>query len=465
MTRFRRCLPAVVCAGLGLAGGFVSHSQMTGQQAAPNQPPPIARDAWSLSPVVKRVLPAVVSIEAKSRAAGKAEDPAAEDPGFGSGVLIDPTGVVVTNYHVVQDATEVEITLTDGRKLTSRDIRRDPQSDLAVILLGSKQPLPFLEFADSDAMEVGDRVLAVGSPFGLTGSVTSGIVSAKSRQNLKLNQYEDFIQTDAAVNPGSSGGPLVNLEGRVIGITSAIKTRNGGFSGVGLAVASNLCKTVVAQLVRDGVVRRGYLGVSVRDLDPDLAKQLGVKPNAGAVITKLDEKGPGARAGLVVGDVITSVAGTPVQGSRDVQKIAAGLPLGQPADVVILRDGKLMLAKVTVERQPDPPAAPPPPQPQEGVVPFPKLGLGVADATPDLCGRLGYPAGTKGAVVMVVTRNGAADTAGLRSGQIIVKVDKTAVTNAGGFQQAIAQADKDKGALLHVLRTNGEVDFAVLKLP
>ena len=224
--------------------------------------------------MVKTVVPAVVSIEAKALAERKppakarrapqlppgvpeehrrffdaAEEPV-PDPnlGFGSGVLIDPSGVVLTNYHVVEGADAVEVELHDGRKFTSKDIRRDAKTDLAVIKLTADKPLPFLELGDSDAMEVGDRVLAVGAPFGLTGSVTHGIVSAKSRQNLNLNQYEDFLQTDAAINPGNSGGPLVGLDGKVVGINAAIKTRSGGFQGVGLAVSSNLAKDVVRQL-------------------------------------------------------------------------------------------------------------------------------------------------------------------------------------------------------------------------
>jgi serine protease Do len=464
MTGFRRWSLAVICLGLGLAGGFVSHAQMAGQPPAA-VPPPMPRDAGSFSPVVKRVLPAVISIEVKARTGGKPDAPG-DDSGFGSGVLIDPSGVVLTNYHVVQDATEAEVTLADGRKFITRDVRRDPKSDLAILKVATQEPLPFLEFADSDAMEVGDHVLAVGAPFGLTGSVTHGIVSAKSRNNLKLNQFEDFIQTDAAVNPGSSGGPLVNLEGKVVGITAAIKTRNGGFTGVGLAVASNLCKVVTAQLLKEGVVRRGQIGVLVRDLDPELARKLGVKPNSGAVITRVEENGPAAKAGLSVGDVITAIGGQPVKDSRDVQRVVAGLPLNQVVEVVIIRDGKVMLAKLTVEQLVDGPAPAPalPPQPQAGVIGFQNLGLGVADLTPELVNRLGYPPNTKGALVAVVTRNGPAEQAGLRAGQVIVKVDKTPVANAAAFQQAIGQADKDKGALLQVLRPSGEVDFVVLKL-
>jgi serine protease Do len=237
---------AVTCIGLGLIGGFAASQKLIGQpplapgNAIPGNQPVLPRDWMSYSAVVKRVLPGVVCLEAKDKTQrAKLED---IDPGFGSGFIVDPTGIVVTNNHVVRDTTIVEVSLQDGRKFTSKDIRRDPKADLAIIKLETKEPLPFLEFGDSSAMEVGDRVLAVGAPFGLIGSVTSGIVSGKSRNNLNLNLYEDFIQTDAAVNPGNSGGPLINMEGRVIGLTAAIKTRSGGFQGVGLAVSSKLAK-------------------------------------------------------------------------------------------------------------------------------------------------------------------------------------------------------------------------------
>ncbi|MDB5306001.1 MAG: hypothetical protein JWO38_203 [Gemmataceae bacterium] len=471
MSAFSRWPLLVTGLGLGLLGGAAAQQQLIGQP--PPAPPPMPRELASFSPVVKRVLPAVVSIEGKAKAASKTPSRPAQpddsDPGFGSGVLIDPTGVVLTNNHVVQDVESVEVTLNDGRKFTSRDIRRDPKTDLAIIKLDSKEPLPFLEFADSDATEVGDRVLAAGSPFGLTGSVTHGIVSGKSRTNLRLNPYEDWLQTDAAVNPGSSGGPLVNLEGKVVGITAAIKTRSGGFSGVGLAVTSNLCKMISAQLLKDGVVRRGYLGVNVRDLDAALAAKLGVKPDGGVIVSKITENSPAGKAGVVVGDVIMLVAGQAIRSSRDVQRVASGLPLGQPADVTVIRDGKLIVAKVVIEEQPAAygtavPPAPAQPGVQPAIVPFQGLGIAVADLTADTAARFGYPKDAKGALVVTVTRGGLADLAGLRGGQLVIQVDKLPVASAAAFQDAVGKADPQKGALVHILRPNGEVEFAVLKL-
>ena len=460
----RRWLIVVACLGIALAGGLVNRQQLTGQP--PAALPPTPREPTSFSPVVKRILPAVVSIEGKAKQGTKAPArfarPDGTDPGFGSGVLIDPAGVVLTNNHVVQDVESVEVTLHDGRKFTSGDIRRDPKSDLAIVKLEAKVPLPFLEFADSDAAEVGDRVLAAGAPFGLAGSVTHGIVSGKSRTNLRLNPYEDWLQTDAAVNPGSSGGPLVNLDGKVLGITAAIKTKTGGFSGVGLAVASNLCKSVTTQLIKDGVVRRGYLGADVRELDAAVAAKLGVKPEAGVIVSKVYANSPASKAGLEVGDVLTALAGQPLRTSRDVQRIASGLPLSREAELATVRDGKARLAKVVIEEQPVDFGAPPAPANPGVIVPFEKLGVAVADLSPEMAVRLGFAKETRGAMVVTVVHGGIAEQVGLRTGHVVVQVDKTPIASAAAFEQSIVRADRDKGALIRVLRPSGEAEFAVL---
>src|SRR5262249_32494058 len=264
--------------------------------------------------VVKNVLPAVVSIEAKPKArlmSGRQPSPnmapfgnipglpdelrkefehfqnpppeAVPGRAFGSGFIVDPAGVILTNNHVVRGAGGGEGHRPGGPKFMARDIKTDPKTDLAVIRVDAKESLPFLKLGDSNAMEVGDRVLAVGAPLGLTGTVTSGIISAKGR-DIHLNMYEDFLQTDAAINPGNSGGPLVSLDGEVIGINSAIKSGTGGFQGIGLAISSNLTKTVMEQLQKNGTVHRGYLGVQVQALDPEVAKKLGMDGKHGVVI-------------------------------------------------------------------------------------------------------------------------------------------------------------------------------------
>ena len=497
MSRRSRWPAAAACLGLGVAGVTFATSQLHGQPAVP-VPPPIGeplpppafaplpppafaalpspalpadvlpRDPASFRDVVKKVVPAVVSIDAKA-AARKPTDPKTPgdgDLGVGSGVVIDPAGVVLTNYHVVEGADSVEVTFGDGQTYTSKDIRTDPKTDLAVIRLTAKDPLPALTLGDSDAMEVGDRVLAVGAPFGLAGSVTHGIVSAKSRRNLKLNQYEDFLQTDAAINPGNSGGPLINLAGQVIGINSAIKTRSGGFQGVGLAISSNLARDVTAQLLKDGVVRRGYVGVGVRHIDDALSARLGVAKDGGVVVTKVYDGSPAAKAGLQVGDVIAAVAGTAVKDVNTLPRVVAKLPIGQPAEMSVVRDGKLLAVTATIDLQPEDVAV----KPAEAAAPGPaalglaNLGLGVADLTPELAAQFGYPRGLRGVLVAVVERSSAAADAGLARGRLVIKVDKTPVGTSREFAAAITAANPDRGALLQVLRQSGEVDFAVLRV-
>ncbi len=313
----KRCSLIVCCLLLGgSAGTFLAERLLQGQAPVA---PAIPKELTSYRDVVKKVLPAVVSIESRTKPApvrkrrrvpldeqvpeelrpffdfGDGDDAPEPRGGFGSGVLVDAKGVILTNFHVVEGASQVVVHLSDGRKFTSKDVKSDPKTDLAIVRIEAPAALPFLELGDSDAMDIGDRVLAVGAPFGLTGTVTHGIISAKGR-SLQLNMYEDFLQTDAAINPGNSGGPLVSLDGKVIGINAAIKSRSGGFQGVGLAIASNMVKSIMPQLLKDGVVRRGYLGVQIKEiLEPEVASRLGLKEGEhGVLVTRVFDDTPGA---------------------------------------------------------------------------------------------------------------------------------------------------------------------------
>ncbi len=318
-------------------------------------------------------------------------------------------------------------------------------------------------------MEIGDRVLAVGAPFGLTGTVTQGIISAKGR-SLHLNMYEDFLQTDAAINPGNSGGPLVNLEGKVIGINAAIKSRSGGFQGVGLAVASNMAKNVMQQLLKDGVVHRGYLGVQIKDIvDPEVANRLGLKEGEnGVLVTRVFDKTPGARAGLKDGDVIQSLGGKPVKDGHELQTVVAGLPLGQPVAVSVIRDGKPLQLSVTIEEQPrDYGTARVPvrraPEPEADTVALDKIGIEVTDLTAETAEQLGYPEKTKGALITKVESDGLAAAGGLRRGMVITKVDQKSVTSAEALKDALKDASLEKGVLLQVQSLQGGTNYVLLK--
>jgi serine protease Do len=503
MKRWSLVLVCVVA--VALAGTYFAGSQLHSQ---PVQPPPIPKELYSYRDIVKRVLPAVVSIEAEAKVKPRAKmkapgkrAPQPNDPripeefrkffedfgggngnpldqmpdenpqlGFGSGLLIDAKGIILTNFHVVDGADHVAVTLKDGRKFTSRDIKGDQKTDLAIIRIDAKDqgPLPYLELGDSDAMEIGDRVLAIGAPFGLTGTVTHGIVSAKGRNGLRMNMYEDFIQTDAAINPGNSGGPLVNLEGKVIGINSAIKTRSGGFQGIGLAVASNLARNIVQSLIKEGVVHRGYLGIQITDLPPEVAARMGLKKDAGVVVGDVFDNSPAGKGGIQPGDIITSIGGKAVKDGRQLQTVVAGLPLRKPVDITVLRDGKSKVLPVTIEEQPGdfgtarapaPRRAPENPQ----SVSLDKLGLELSDLTPETADDLGYRKALKGAVITSVDTGAPAWEAGLRKGMVITKVDQHPVTTAAAARRALDTADMQKGALLQVQSPRGGTNFVLLK--
>lgn len=516
MTRRQRLVAALgVLLGAAVAVWLLT-PLLVGQGTAPAPPAlPGSPDGYSYRELVKRVLPAVVSIEAQVRTAARSsgqrrpprsdreppffkqlpeelrkqlppelrrffEEMPFEAPfempeppvrGFGSGFFIDPRGILVTNYHVVAGASQVTVILQNGQRFTSRDIQADQRSDLAIVRLHvpRQQSFPYLEFGDSSKMEIGDPVLAIGAPFGLTGSVTHGIISGKGRSGLALNMYEDFLQTDAAINPGNSGGPLINLQGKVIGINSAIKSRSGGFQGVGLAIASNLAKNVIQALIKEGVVHRGYLGVEIRDLDEKVAQHLGLKERTGVVVSRVLPETPAAKAGLQAGDIILALNGQPVKDAKSLQAAVAALPLRQTASLTILRDGRQQQVSVMIEEQPrefglarggdsgSEESAP------EGSVHLEKLGLQLTDLTPELRQRLGFSSKAQGALISRVAPDSLAAEAGLQPHQLITKVNNQVVTSAAAAQKALEQASLEKGILLQVQDPSGRIDYVLLQ--
>jgi len=484
---------AVFAVGLGIGAAIRAADHLAVASAA--------KEPYSYRDIVKHALPAVVSIESiahpaktMKQASAKTERgpgpnipeefrrffdnvPMPEGKGFehvphdgrlgsGSGFIIDPTGVIVTNFHVVNGADQVEVTLKDGRKFLSKNIKVDPKTDLAIIHLDTKESLPTLEWGDSSAMEIGDRVLAVGAPFGLKGTVTNGIVSSKGR-SLQLNMYEDFIQTDAAINPGNSGGPLINLEGKVIGINSVIKSQTGGFQGVGLAISSNLARQVIDQLLTNGTVTRGYLGVQMRSLAPEVASRLGLKENQGILVAKVMKDGPAAKAGIEDGDVVTAFDGKPIGMPADLSFAVAKLTSGKHVALTVLRDGKSRTVDITIGQQPaqfgaaEPRANDAAPQPESSQLE--KLGFSVADLTKNSAEHFGFSQSTDGAVVTEVDDNGLAANAGLRAGQMIVKVDGKQVSSAKAVKEAVSAGSVQKGILMQVRSANEGVSFALVQ--
>jgi serine protease Do len=488
-----------VLAILGMGGSLVTPSVLLGETKLGTLSRPAAVETASFHDVVKNVLPAVVTIEATQKVSTAHANrvmprgnPFKDSPGlpdelrkrfeefgqppfgpqesqprraFGSGFIVDPKGVILTNDHVVHGAKQVEIHLQDGRKFVSKNILTDPKTDLAIVRLDAKEPLPSLELGDSDAVEIGDRVLAVGAPLGMSGTVTSGIISAKGR-DIHMNMYEDFLQTDAAINPGNSGGPLVSLEGKVIGINSAIKSGTGGFQGIGLAVSSNLAKTVMTQLLKDGNVHRGFLGVQVGPLSAEIASRLGLPNSEGVVVGKVSAGTPAARAGLLDGDIVTSIAGKPVKDVRTFQRTVAELSLGKPVDLTIWRDGATKKLSVTIEEQPRSyglEVAGGSADQDNQSSSLDKIGVTIAVLIPERAKQLGFPEKTTGVVITEVEPKSVAAEAGLHSGAMILKVDQQSVTTVSEVQKAVEKGSLEKGILFQVKAPQTGISYILLK--
>jgi serine protease Do len=389
-----------------------------------------------------------------------------EGMSMGSGIIIDPSGIVLTNNHVVQGGGKITVRLHDGRELTGTDVKLDPKSDLAIFRLKDAGKLEAAKLGNSDEMQVGDWVLALGDPFGLEGTVTAGIISAKGRSNLGITQgtRESFIQTDAAINPGNSGGPLVNLDGEVIGINTAISSRTGGNLGVGFCIPSNLAKWVSDQLIAKGNVKRSYLGVIIQPVSHELANQFGVEPGKGAVVGDIQPKSPAADAGLEKGDVIVELAGKPINGTSELQAAVEEASVGQRLPVVVIRDGKRVTVDVTTREQPSNyglaqgesmlPG-------QGGSLRDEKLGLEVSDLSADVAKKLDIKEG-EGVVITDVQSGSAAESAGLTSGMVVVQVNKKPVKSLEDFRTAMGDQSVEKGVLLLVRDARG-TRFVVIR--
>ena len=443
---------------------------------------PVARDGMtrgSFAPIVKTVAPVVVKIMTtmtmKSPAQG--DFPGLDDPfwrrffgdqsgqmrprqqpgrhverGIGSGVIVTKDGYILTNNHVVDGASEVKVTLQDGHEYIAKVIGRDAKSDIAVVKIDAGD-LPFVRMADSEKVQVGDVVLAVGNPFGVGQTVTQGIVSATDRGNMGIEDYEDFIQTDAAINPGNSGGALIDIDGRLIGINTAILSRSGGSQGVGFAIPSNLARTVMESLVKNGHVTRGYLGVSIQTITPALAEEFSLKSSKGALVGDTTADSPAAKAGLKSGDVIVKFNGKDVDDSRRLQLQVAETAPGAKVPVEIIRDGSSKTIDVTVKSQPGT-------EKLAENVSTDKTdtgtlnGVGVTDLDRDARGQFNIPKEVTGAVVTQVDPDSAAAEAGLKPGAVIQEINHQAVK---GAEDAIRLTEhpKTKRTLVRVWENGG----------
>jgi serine protease Do len=382
----------------------------------------------------------------------------------GSGVIIDPAGVILTNNHVVEGGGKIMVRLSDGREFNATEVKRDPKTDLAIIRIKGAGTLKAAKLGDSDKMEVGDWVLALGDMFQLEGSVTAGIISSKGR-SLGPQTRADFLQTDAAINPGSSGGPLINLDGEVIGVNTAIHTRTGANDGVGFAIPSNLAKWVVDQLVKSGSVKRAYLGVVIQPLDQQLAEQFDVKAREGIVVGDVQPNSPAAEAGLKPGDVILKFDGKPVGSTQQLVGLVDRSPVGGKAKLQVIRDGKRVEIPVTLREQPsDYGMASLGLRPGRGGKSEPakvdKLGIQVDTLTKDVAEQLGLKAG-EGVVITEVAPGSLADRTGLTTGVVIAQVNRKPVKSAEDFQKALDSQPLSKGVLLLIRTQDGSRFIAI----
>jgi serine protease Do len=379
--------------------------------------------------------------------------------GIGSGVIITKDGYILTNNHVVDGADDVKVAMQDGREFTAKVIGRDPKTDVAVIKIDAKD-LPFVPMADSDKVEVGDFVLAIGNPFGIGQTVTTGIVSATGRAGAMGLDYEDFIQTDAAINPGNSGGALVDAEGRLIGINTAILSGSGGNQGIGFAIPSNLARDVMGGLIKDGKVARGYLGVMIQDLNPALAKKFDLKDTKGALVGEVTADSPAEKAGIKDGDVITSINGKNVTDSRHLKLEVARVHPGETATLKLLRDGAVKTVEVTVTEVPNTERAAKNDrhgaEDDNGTL----NGVTVGDIDRNARQQFDIPDRIKGALVTEVDPNCAAAEAGLRPGDVILEINRKPVKNA---EEAVKLTEHpaDKNTALRVWRAGRTLYLAV----
>ncbi len=431
----------------------------------------------AFSEVSKRVIPAVVSVQVeKSITVSRGMDPFGTpfddefferffgrrfrqptpekrmQRGQGSGFIISADGYILTNNHVVGEADKITVALNDGRELQAKVIGTDPKSDVALIKVEADN-LPVIELGDSDKLEIGEWVIAVGNPFGLSETVTVGVVSAKSR-SVGIAEYEDFIQTDAAINPGNSGGPLLNLDGQAIGINSAIFSQSGGYMGIGFAIPINMAKNIKEQLLKTGKVNRGYVGIEMdkNGVTPDKAKFFGLDKNQGVIITRVMEDSPAAKGGLKDGDVIIKLNGQEVKNNQSFRTAISQLEPGTKVELTVVRNNEQKTLTVAIGSMDD-----------SGLVSSEavgKIGLEISDIDSDTAERFGFNS-TDGVIVTKVARGSAAEKAGIRPGMVILSVNRQRTNSVKDFNAAMKKV-KDKVLLL--VRNEDYAEYIVLDL-
>lgn len=475
---------AAIAVALIIAGMFLTAGLDLTKDTSASDPSLSIMVPSSFSEVARAVSPAVVNIRTEKvvKGGGQAfrhfrspfgeEDPFHDffekffgdrprrefkERSLGSGFVIDKEGHIVTNNHVIENADKIKVKLKDGKEYNAEIVGRDPKTDIALVKAKGLQGLQTIKLGDSDALRVGEWVVAIGSPFGLEHTVTAGIVSAKGRV-IGSGPYDDFIQTDASINPGNSGGPLVNMHGEVVGINTAIVSRSGGNVGIGFAIPANLAKGIIEQLQTSGSVTRGWLGVSIQDLTPELADYYGLKDSKGALVGEVFEGDPADKAGIKAKDVIIEVDGKKVEDSRDLSRTVAEVPVGKKVTIKVLRQGKERTFHVKIVKRTDEKETLAMKGPREET----DLGMTVALLTPQLARRFNISE-TEGVVVVGVEKGSPADQAEVQEGDLILEIDRRSITTLEDYHALMREVKKGETVSLLVRRRTGFVALNITK--
>ncbi len=460
-----------------MLAGIVVSSQLALLPVAQAQGPKISKDSIDLltrtgramAEVTAAVKPAIVNIStSKTVKIAGSEDPFFNDPffrrffgdnfghqkqpreqksvGLGSGVIVSSNGYIITNYHVIKEADEIKVLMPDKKEYVGKVIGSDPKTEISVVKIEA-HGLPTVSWGNSDLLEVGDLVLAVGNPYGLNQTVTMGIVSALGRANVGIADYEDFIQTDAAINPGNSGGALVNARGELVGINTAIYSTSGGYQGIGFAIPSNMVKSVMDSLIKTGKVVRGWLGISIQKITPELAKQFKLKDEVGALVGDVVENSPSEKAGLKRGDVIIEYDGRKIEEPSNLRNMIANTAPGEEHKIKVLRENKTLTLKVTVGELPA--------DAQEEIVSgsYENVlkGITVQDMTPEIAQKLKIPDRIKGVIISDVAEDGIASGV-LTQGDVIQEINRKKVDSVKNYQEVVSKIKKDEDVLLLIYR-------------
>ena len=426
----------------------------------------------SFADLAEKLTPSVVNISSFSQSEtenGEGNTPLSES--LGSGFIIDGNGYIITNNHVVDKAESISITLSDNTKTEARVIGKDPKTDLALIKIETKRPLNAVKFGDSDKIRVGDWVLAIGNPFGLGSSVTAGIVSAKSR-DIESGPYDSFIQTDASINQGNSGGPMFNLQGEVIGISSAIFSTTGASQGVGFAIPANLAGWVISQLKEHGEVKRGWIGIKIQPNTPEIADSLGISANQGVVVSGVTEQGPAQKAGLQAGDIVLSFNRQPIDNTKNLSRLIAETKIGTPAPIEIWRSGQKQTLTVPIELMPEETPLSAAKETASDAAETPDngeslniIGFTVKEIYPELAERYKLAPSTSGVVVTDILPNSDASRKGIKIGDIIVKIDKRNIIGESAFHEYVNDARRENNRpVLLAIQGQEALHFVAVKL-